>query len=241
MKASILVSLMLGASLTYANEPTAAQEASKGVSADTSMSWLKNGNKRFLTHTVRKDGQAEKDVTRLSTGQTPHAIVLSCSDSRVPPEVVFDQKLGEIFVVRTAGESLDDNVVGSIEYAVEHLGSQLIVVMGHTSCGAVKAALGSLDGSSVGTPALDGLVKDMHPRLASYKGHKPSANVEEESWANTQGVANDLLKRSALLKKKVDAGTLKVVPSLYNLNSGIVEFNHQHETVPTRSAASIAH
>lgn len=239
MKASILVSLIFCVSLASAHD--SGHEAPKGVSAAKSLSWLKNGNKRFTTQNVRKDGQAKEDVTKLSTGQTPHAIVLSCSDSRVPPEVVFDQKLGEIFVVRTAGEALDDNVIGSIEYAVEHLGSQLILVMGHTSCGAVKAALGTLDGSSAGTPALDHLVKDIHPRLASYKGHKPSENVEEESWANTQGVANDLLKRSAMLKKKVDGGTLKIVPSLYNLNSGVVEFNQHKESVPTRSAASVSH
>lgn len=239
MKSTLLISLLFSASLSFAND--AGHEAPKGVSAEQSLTWLKNGNKRFTKHSLRKDGQSNTDVTRLSTGQTPHAIVLSCSDSRVPPEVVFDQKLGEIFVVRTAGEALDDNVIGSIEYAVEHLGSQLILVMGHTSCGAVKAALGTLDGSSAGTPALDGLVKDIHPRLASFKGHKPSANVEEESWANTQGVANDLVKRSAMLKKKVNSGALKIVPSLYNLNSGIVEFIQHNESVPTRAAASESH
>lgn len=239
MKMSILVSIIFCASLTFAHG--SGHETAKGVSAEKSLSWLKNGNKRFTTQAVRTDGQKTADITKLSTGQSPHAIVLSCSDSRVPPEVVFDQKLGEIFVVRTAGEALDDNVIGSIEYAVEHLGSQLILVMGHTSCGAVKAALGTLDGSSAGTPALDNLVKDIHPRLASYKGHKPSANVEEESWANTQGVANDLAKRSAMIRKKVEGGGLKIVPALYNLNSGVVEFNHHKKSVPTRSAASASH
>lgn len=78
------------------------------------------------------------DLKRLSTGQKPHTIVLSCSDSRVPPEVLFDQKLGEIFVIRTAGQAIDSSVLASIEYAVSHLGTNLIVVMGHESCGAVK-------------------------------------------------------------------------------------------------------
>ncbi|OYZ22944.1 MAG: hypothetical protein B7Y39_07275, partial [Bdellovibrio sp. 28-41-41] len=102
------------------------------ISPDKALGWLKNGNTRYSKGTFRKDGASSKDITRLSTGQNPHTIVLSCSDSRVPPEVVFDQKLGEIFVVRTAGEMVDDSVLASIEYGVEHLGANLILVMGHS-------------------------------------------------------------------------------------------------------------
>ncbi|NJL23954.1 MAG: carbonic anhydrase [Calothrix sp. SM1_5_4] len=189
------------------------------------MRWLQNGNARYLNSKLRKDGQGTGDRTRLVSGQTPHTIILSCSDSRVPPEIVFDQKLGEIFVVRTAGEALDNNVVGSIEYAVEHLGSKLLVVMGHSSCGAVKAALSTMDGTSAGTPALDALVKDLHPRLASFKGKKPSADAQVESLANARGVAGDLLKRSKLLKEFADSGKLRIVASLYDLSSGKVKFD----------------
>ncbi len=195
------------------------------VSAEQSLGWLKNGNIRFTGSKLRKDGQGEADRSRLSTGQKPHAIVLSCSDSRVPPEIVFDQKLGELFVVRTAGEALGDNAIGSIEYAVEHLGSKLIVVMGHTSCGAVKAALGSMDGSSVGTPALDNLVKDIHPRISAFKGKAPSEKLSSESFANARGVAADLALRSNLLREKIASGKLSVVPSLYDLDSGKVMFD----------------
>lgn len=199
--------------------------AVKGVSADESLRWLKNGNTRFTKGSLRKDGQAKADVERLSTGQAPHAIVLSCSDSRVPPELVFDQKLGEIFTVRTAGEALDNNAIGSIEYAVEHLGSHLIVVMGHTSCGAVKAALDTIDGKDAGTPALNALVKDLHPRLQSFKGKEKTPGVEKESWANVEGVAADLLARSALLKSKWEKGEIKIQSALYHLDSGNVEFS----------------
>lgn len=184
---------------------------------------LMTGNQRFVKSNTRKDGQSQADVKRLSTGQSPRAIVLSCSDSRVPPEIIFDQKLGEIFVVRTAGQAISDNVVGSIEYAVEHLGSNLILVMGHTSCGAVKAAHSTLDGKSAGTPALDKLVKDIHPRIVQYKGNA-SPNYKRESWANAEGVAQDLVNRSALLNKAWSNGELWVVPSLYNLENGAVEF-----------------
>lgn len=203
-----------------------AGESGHSVEPSTSLRWLMNGNTRFVKASLRKDGQSQKDVVRLSSGQKPHAIVLSCSDSRVPPEVVFDQKLGEIFVVRTAGEALSDNVIGSIEYAVEHLGSKLILVMGHTSCGAVKAAMATRDGSSAGTPALDHLVKDIHPRLSSFKG-EPSPGFKSESWANAEGVARDLVERSALLKKSWESGELWVVPSLYSLDTGTVEFRER--------------
>lgn len=90
---------------------------------------LLSGHKRYMKMSLRRDGVAVKDRQRLATGQEPHTIFLSCSDSRVPPEIIFDQGLGEIFVVRTAGEALDSSAIASIEYAVSHLGSNLIVVL----------------------------------------------------------------------------------------------------------------
>lgn len=209
-----------------------AAESKAGVRPTTAIKWLVNGNTRFQKGYVRKDGQGKVDVQRLASSQSPHAVVLSCSDSRVPPELVFDQKLGEIFTVRTAGQALDNNAVGSVEYAVEHLGSRLIVVMGHTSCGAVKAAHSTLSGSSAGTPALDGLVADIHPRLQAYKGKAPSAGYSEEAWANAEGVARDLLRRSALLSAKWDKGEIWIVPSLYDLSTGKVAF---HENLSQES------
>lgn len=218
---SLLVLLMVPAA--FATEPH--HKTEKAVTSTTSLNWLINGNTRFMLSKNRKDGAAPKDVERLSSGQKPHAIILSCSDSRVPPEVVFDQKLGEIFVVRTAGESLGDNVIGSIEYAVEHLGPQLLVVMGHTSCGAVKAAISTLAGGSAGSPALDSLVKGLHPHLQKFKGQKPSQNFEQEAWANTDGVAADLLQRSTIVSQKVKSGELTIIPSLYDVHTGYVVFS----------------
>jgi carbonic anhydrase len=194
------------------------------VNPEKSLGWLKNGNLRFVKKNLRSDGQGSVDVQRLASGQKPHAIVLSCSDSRVPPEIVFDQKLGEIFVVRTAGQSVDDNVVGSIEYAVEHLGARLILVMGHTSCGAVKAAHGTLGGGDAGTPALNQLVQSLHPHISVYGGMAPSAGYAQESWSNVQGVAKDLLKRSSLLSHAVETGQVKLSQGMYMMNSGVVEF-----------------
>lgn len=194
------------------------------VSAEKSLGWLRNGNARFVKGTVRKDGASAKDRARLAQGQKPHAVILSCSDSRVPPEVVFDQKLGEVFVIRTAGEALDNNVVGSIEYAIAHLGSNLIVVMGHESCGGVRATLEALSGTPMASPALTGLVNDLKPRLSKFQGTPASPGLLLEGWANVDGVARDLLVRSQILRDAVTSGEVKIVRAMYHLESGNVEF-----------------
>jgi carbonic anhydrase len=194
------------------------------VKPDQAMAWLKNGNKRFTLGRVRWDGATHTDRERLTKGQKPHAIVLSCSDSRVPPELIFDEKLGEIFVVRTAGQSLDFAAIASIEYAVTHLGSNLIVVMGHESCGAVKAALGTLKGGDAGSIWLNQLVKDLHPRLKRFSELTPTDNVVVESWANVEGASNDLLQRSEIISKFVESGEVKIQKALYHLGTGTVEW-----------------
>ncbi len=194
------------------------------VPADKAFGWLKNGNTRFVKGFFRNDGTSAKDRQRLALGQKPHSVILSCSDSRVPPEIVFDQKLGEVFVIRTLGESLNDSVVGSIEYAVNHLGSNLIVVMGHESCGAVKAALSSLQGVDLGSPTLNGLVADIKPRVQQHAQSQPSEGYVQESWSNVDGVAKDLLERSAILRDAVASGDVKIVKAMYHLDSGLVEW-----------------
>lgn len=209
-----------------AEDKAAHAAANEGVAADTALGWLKNGNKRFVTKALRNDGKSRKDRERLAKGQHPHAIILSCSDSRVPPETVFDQALGEIFTVRTAGEAVDSSVLASIEYAVEHLGPKLLVVMGHTSCGAVKASIETAEGKSAGSESLDKLIGDIRPRLPTRApAAAPSAGLEVESTANARGVAADLVKRSAIIRARVERGELKIVPSLYNLETGAVKFD----------------
>jgi len=203
---------------------TGSTAASSGVSAEQSLRWLTNGNIRFVKKNFRKDGRSEQDRKRLLEGQKPHAIVLSCADSRVPPEIVFDQALGEIFTIRVAGEALDDSVIASIEYAVEHLGPKLLVVMGHTQCGAVKATLTTKEGESAGSEHLDKLIADIRPHLKTVSSEKTSPNLEIESTLNADGVARDLVHRSEIIRKKVEAGELKIKPALYRMDSGKVSF-----------------
>lgn len=199
------------------------------IAPEKALGWLKNGNTRYLKGTFRKDGATTKDITRLSTGQNPHTIVLSCSDSRVPPEVVFDQKLGEIFVVRTAGEMVDDSVLASIEYGVEHLGANLILVMGHSACGAVKAAFSTPAGTDTGSPYINALVAEVQPRIAERMRNPASAGFVAEGWDNARGVSVKLMEKSKIIRDAAKSGTLRVETALYHLDSGKVEWNDAKE------------
>lgn len=204
-----------------AHAPVASVDPSKA------WGWLKNGNIRFVkAKSLRKDGQSKKDRERLAKGQHPHTIVVSCSDSRVPPELVFDQKLGELFTVRTAGESMDHGSVASIEYAAVHLGAKLIVVMGHESCGAVKATLETAEGKSAGSPHIDALISELRPRLSQFSRVPASAGVLAETSANAKGAADDLMKKSTIIRDKVLKGELQIKTAVYHLASGEVSWNN---------------
>lgn len=197
-----------------------------GTDPKVALGWLKNGNTRFQKGFFRKDGATKKDVQRLVKGQNPHSVVLSCSDSRVPPEIVFDQKLGELFTVRTAGEALSPSAIASIEYAITHLGSRLVVVMGHSNCGAVRAAASTLSGGDAGSENLNQLVQDIQPRIAPTLRGKAthSKDFKDEGWANAKGVAKDLSSRSQIIANAVSSGRVKIVSALYHLEAGLVDF-----------------
>jgi len=213
----MLLALLFGTS-SFANSAD-----KNSVDAETALKWVKNGNRRFYEHHLRKDGDSLEDVKRLKSEQHPHTIVLSCSDSRVPPEIVFDQKLGEIFTVRSAGESPDENQIASIEYAIEHLGSRLLIVLGHTQCGAVKTALSSANDLAKETPAIQHLVSSIQGRL-KLKSSERSAFLHDESFANAKGVVQDLLTKSKLVRESVANQKLLIRSALYRLDDGHVEW-----------------
>lgn len=149
----------------------------------------------------------------------------SCSDSRVPPEKIFDQDLGAVFTIRVAGNILNDENVASIEYAIEHLGSRLIVVMGHESCGAVKAALSTAKGGDAGSPSLNVLVGDIQSNLGG--GNYDTTQDKTLRGAvrqNVNAVAAALPKRSKIIKGAVDSGRVRIERGLYSLSAGKVEF-----------------
>ncbi len=196
--------------------PLQASEA-KGVGADEALARLVEGNKRFVEMKLAHPDQDAGCRTRLSTGQQPFAVVLGCSDSRVPPEVIFDQGLGDLFVVRVAGNVADDLGLASIEYAVEHLGSRLIVVLGHERCGAVTAAVhgGEFPGH------LPALMSALKPAVAKGKGAADA--VEGAMLANVGLTTAQLQGSRPILAELVEKGEVKIVGARYDLDTGAVE------------------
>jgi carbonic anhydrase len=183
---------------------------------------LMAGNKRFLTAAFIHPEKLIERRAELAKGQRPFAVILGCADSRVPPEFVFDQGLGDLFVVRVAGNVADPHVLGSIEYAVEHLGSPLIVVLGHERCGAVSAAVkGGDPGGSIGS-----LVEAIEPAVQQAKrSHPPDADalLDRSVKANVHMVAGELARRSPILAAFVKAKRLEIKGARYDLDTGVVD------------------
>ena len=180
---------------------------------------LAEGNKRFMAGTP-KERTLVPLRQELAKGQKPRVMVLTCSDSRVVPTLAFDQTLGDLFVIRTAGNVADPVALGSLEYAAEHLGSIVLVVMGHEKCGAVAAAL---TGEKPHSPNLRAIVKRIAPAVktarAKVQGDALAAAAIEE---NVRQSAADVLKRSAVLRQMVEAKKLTVMLAVYKLESGEV-------------------
>ncbi len=178
---------------------------------------LKEGNDRFVDDKL--DGKLQDSSRRdeLTSGQEPHTIVLSCADSRVVPELAFDAGLGELFVVRVAGNIANSSSMASIEYAVAHCGSKVIVVLGHQSCGAVTAAVNGGDNGY----NLNHLLMHITPAIAACGD---GASVTDVVKKNAELQINELINRSAIIKKAADEGQIKILPAYYNLDSGKVDF-----------------
>ena len=194
---------------------SAQHEQAHNTSAEQVWATLARGNKRFVSGHGNAHNYAAKRQ-ELVKGQHPKVAVLSCSDSRVPPEILFDQGLGDLFVVRTAGNSADPIGLGSLEYAVEHLGSTVIVVMGHQSCGAVKAAC---SGEKMPSRNLDAVVK---PVLQSCTTGAKGDTIDAAVHDHVHRSAMSLLAESAILKHASDEGKLSIIEAYYELDTGRV-------------------
>jgi len=195
-------------------------DAPSTVNADEALKLLQAGNQRYVDgklNSVTPDEMARRRA-ELVQGQKPFAVVVCCSDSRVGPEIIFDQELGNIFVVRTAGEVLDAAGIGSIEYAVAHLGSPLVLVLGHEHCGAVAAAVA--DAKEPGHIA--SIVKAIRPAVKRTRGLKGDP-VQNAVRANVQDIAARLRVTGPILAAKVKAGSLKVIGAAFSLSTGQVE------------------
>ncbi|OPY76083.1 MAG: Carbonic anhydrase [Syntrophorhabdus sp. PtaU1.Bin050] len=185
---------------------------------DEALQKLIEGNKRYVAGKPlhpHQDVERRRDVIQ---GQQPFAVILGCSDSRIPPEIIFDQGLGDIFVIRVAGNIVDDVALGSIEYAVDHLGTKLVVVLGHGKCGAVTATVQG--GEAHGH--VTSIVKAIAPAVEKAKG-RPGDLVDNAIKANAE-LVRDLIKSSKpLLAQAVSEGNISVIGAYYDIHSGEVE------------------
>lgn len=219
-----VVMLCAGVVLAAWSAAAVASGGGVGISAEEAWQKLVDGNQRYLDSKmtgVKNCDLAARDV--LSKGQKPYAIIVSCSDSRVPPELIFDEGLGEIFVVRVAGNVVDPVVLGSIEYGAEHLGSPLIVVLGHERCGAVTAAV-----EATGKPEgnIGALIKKIAPAVKQARkqaaGKDKTELVETAIDNNTRLVAANISKKSPVIKHLLKEGKVKIVMAKYDLDDGKV-------------------
>ena len=205
--------------LTLFSPPTLStgQHADEQITPDSVLAELKTGNKHHLAHRYQHPHETLERQRQLASGQHPHAEILSCSDSRVPPEIVFDQGLGDLFVVRVAGNVASDTEIGSLEYGAEHLQVPLIVVLGHENCGAVTAAVqGGPPEGHIGS--LVDLIKPAVEKTRGMSGDPVSNAVR----MNVELVVKQLRTSTPILSELVAHGKLRIVGAVYSIETGAV-------------------
>ena len=202
---------------------THTKETQETMTPEKSYIYLKEGNQRFQNN-LKANRNLLEQVNETSEGQFPFAVVLSCIDSRVSAELIFDQGLGDIFSVRIAGNFVNEDILGSMEFACKIAGSKLIVVLGHSKCGAIK---GACDDAKLGN--LTALISKIKPAVNAVK--EPSENrnstnsefVEKVSHMNVEMTIANIKEQSPVLKQMLDDGEIGIVGGMYNVDSGKVE------------------
>jgi carbonic anhydrase len=195
------------------------------VTAKQAKELLEAGNARFVAGTPLHPDQAVTRRDAVAEAQHPFAAVLSCADSRVPPEALFDQGLGDLFVVRSAGQVVDHAVMGSLQYGVDHLGVSLLVVLGHSACGAVKATIESLDGGEPSGTDIDALVTGVLPAVkeAEELGAEGQELLDVSIQINVERVV-EAMKVAKVIGEANSLREIKVVGAIYDLATGEVEW-----------------
>lgn len=193
------------------------QNGEEKITADSALAELKAGNEHHVAHRYQHPHESLDRQRELLTAQHPHAEILSCSDSRVPPEIIFDQGLGDLFIVRVAGNVASDTEIGSLEYGAEHLDIPLIVVLGHESCGAVTAAVQAGPGEGHITALVD-LIKPAVEKSRGLSGDQVANAVR----INVELVVKQLRSSNPILSELVAHGKLKIVGGVYSLKTGSV-------------------
>lgn len=190
------------------------------LSAKDAIQKLKDGNKRFVKVKSQHPDESKERRNEMLKGQHPFVVILSCSDSRVPPELIFDQGLGDIFEIRNAGNVLNEHVIGSIEYAVMHCGVKLIVIMGHQDCGAIAATLSGVSE----TKYIKALEDSIKPAIDDCKEQGLEINSDNVVKAHVMQDIEELMAQDTELVKYMKEHDVKIVPAYYHLDSGKVDF-----------------
>ncbi|MEV6066688.1 carbonic anhydrase [Nocardia sp. NPDC052001] len=185
---------------------------------------LREGNERFVNGELQHPSQGAADRAKLAGGQHPSAILFGCGDSRVAAEIIFDRGLGDMFVVRTAGHVVDSSVLGSIEYGTEVLNVPLIVVLGHDSCGAVRATIDALDNGEVPGGFIRSVVERVTPSILLGR-REGLTTVDELEGRHVEETARQLMQRSTAISQRVMAGDLAIACVTYNLADGQAKLN----------------
>lgn len=200
-------------------------EAQAAMTPEQILQGLKDGNERYINNNLT-DYDYKAQISATAGGQYPEAVILSCIDSRVPVEHVFDKGVGDVFVARVAGNTVNPDILGSIEYGAAVAGSKLIVVMGHEACGAVKASIDQADLSD----NADVLLERINPAIESVRNYDGEASSSNASYVdqvvnnNVSLTIDEMLEESPVLKSLLDEGEIMVVGAYYDLDTGKVTF-----------------
>ena len=192
----------------------------ENLSAQEALDKLKKGNKRFVQLHQKHPDESKQRRKEMLKGQHPFVVILSCSDSRVPLELIFDQGLGDLFEIKNAGNVLDDHVIGSIEYAVMHCGVKLIVIMGHQDCGAINATLSGVSE----TKYIQSLEDSIQPAVEQCKLKGLEVNSDNVVKAHVMQDIEELMEQDHDLVKYMKENKVKIVPAYYHLDTGKVDF-----------------
>lgn len=221
---------------------TLTKELQEKITPQGAVDLLKQGNERFLQN-QKADRDLLQQVKETQNGQAPFAAIVSCMDSRTSAELIFDLGLGDIFSIRVAGNIINDDVLGSLEYATKVVGSKLIVILGHTKCGAVK---GACDHVKLGH--LSGLLAKIEAAVQAEtqtQQDRTAANaefVENVSRLNVEKTVAEVLRQSDIIKDLVHAGEVGIVGAMYDVNTGNVEFYHNTflDRAPAQSESQVS-
>ncbi len=227
-KLSLLTTILISSAFVYVQQVQTnlmTKESQQKITSNEALEKLKAGNERFVSGNELKHNHKE-EVAQTANGQYPYAVILSCIDSRVSSEIIFDQNLGDVFNARIAGNIVNTDILGSMEFACKVAGAKLIVVVGHTKCGAIK---GACDHVELGN--LTHLVNEIKPAVDSVKNISGERNSKNDAFVRAVALKNieltikEIRLKSPILKELEDNGKIKIVGALYDVSTGKVNFN----------------